>query len=376
MRKYLLIICLFASFSLSAQIRREILDIEKQFDRGKFDEVTDLLSKQKPSNDEERALLGHVSAAMMHKKSEALRSFIGNADRYPKTLHGQKSMLEAAKLYVLERDVDAALAQLRKISSTQLPDRLYWMAVCAFWQDNFTNAISHAEEYLKLVPSGVHAESALYIVVDSYLEQKKYYSALTTLNKISKIKDRDEQYLQYMIGYANELSGKNTDALQAYKAGYDLNKYSQIAFNIEERLFVMRSRNPSIDIGFLYPYTPLDIAVTPSTPDSANAIVQSNPITPPTPSISPVNADLPTKVKEKPKNGLYLQAGRFSVEINASKLVVSMREMQIPAVYYEDRSKTSTTWVVLAGPFIHRDDADTARKTLSAKEINSFVIQF
>ena len=367
---FLILVCLVSS--LGAQLRKEFSALENLQQRGKLDDLKEQLAKLTPSSNDEKALVSYLNAMLKKDKNDALQMHLSNADRNPKTDYGQKSMLEAAKLYILERDIAAANAQLRKITSTLILERYYWLGVCAFWQDDYNNAISHAENYLRLAPQGVQAESAYHIISDSYIAQKKYYSAITTLNKIKAIQDHDQQYLNYRIGYANELSGKPQDALQAYKTAYELNKYSQIAFSVEERLFAMRSRTPSLDLSFLYPYTPLEI-LTPAVPaDSLAPVV----VLPPTITLPEPGTNVPLKLGSKPSKGIYLQAGRFSVEANASKLCNTIRDAKLPAVYYEDKTKSSTTWVVLAGPFVTRSDADAARTFLQSTDISSFIVQY
>jgi hypothetical protein len=64
------------------------------------------------------------------------------------------------------------------------------------------------------------------------------------------------------------------------------------------------------------------------------------------------------------------------VEPNAERLSRSIRGMNIPAQYYEDRSTGQATWVVLAGPFDNREETDRARNLLMGGEINSFIVQY
>jgi TolA-binding protein len=80
-------------------------------------------------------------------------------------------------------------------------------------------AIAQAENYLRLEPKGDFAENAYYLMADSYLAQKKAYSAVSTLNKLLNLKlpDTDDQYLYYRLGYAYEQSEKIVDAVAAYR---------------------------------------------------------------------------------------------------------------------------------------------------------------
>jgi hypothetical protein len=75
-------------------------------------------------------------------------------------------------------------------------------------------------------------------------------------------------------------------------------------------------------------------------------------VLPPAITLPEPGTNVPLKLGSKPSKGIYLQAGRFSVEAKASRLCNTIRDAKLPAVYYEDKTKSSTTWVVLAGPLL------------------------
>lgn len=385
--KYKLNIIALACFALATQlsgaaIRKEFSELDKLFEGGKLNEISASLISLKPSSDEERAALGFYAAMLKTNSLEAIKAHQHIIDKFYTSQYAQRSLLELGKQYLLERKVDEAKAAFRKIVSTALVERYYWLALCAWWQDDLESAIAQAENYLRLEPRGDFAENAHYLIADSYLLQRKAYSAVSTLSKLQNLKlpDTDEQYLFYRLGFAYEQSEKIVDAVSAYRQGYEMDKYSQTAYLIEDRLFELRSRSRNVDISFLYPYSLLQIALTED--DSLTSLVkdavqpigssQTNPM--PTPSvISPVNPTAPVKLKGKPSEGYWLQAGRFSVEANANKLVVNIRLMNIPAVYYEDTSGNKKSWVVLCGSFPDKTQAETARQSLANEKINSFL---
>ena len=375
MQRYILLIALMAFSLLNAQIRKDLQALEASYHKGRVDELADRLPTIKATNDDERAFVSHYSALLKKTKSEALELHIRAGERFGKTLYGQKSLLEAAIIHILDRNYSEAQIQLRKISSPQIPERMYWLAVASLAQDDYSSAIAHAENYLRLSPQGQHAENALYLISDSFREQGKYHSSVQTLEKITKIKDYDRQYYLFKLGHSHELSDKISDALATYRQAYELDKYSQIAYQVEERLFGLRAKRPSVDISFLYPYSPLEIKdpvpqqLSQST--TADTTAQSQQVTMPT-----VDQNLPVKIKAKPQSGIYLQSGRFSVEGNARRLCESIRGMRVPAVYFEETHQGKPTWVVLAGPFDSTEQSAQARAILSNGEINSFVVQF
>lgn len=379
MRRIIIILFLLTICSLYSQVRKEISVLEELYKSGKLIDAQRLISSLKPNKDEERALVQYYEALLNKNKTETLALLNSCAEKYSKTLHGQLAMLEAAKIHILDRDMTNAQALLRRINSPDIVERFYWFSVVFYWLDDFSSAIANAENYLRLSPEGSEAENALHLIADSYIGQRKYQSAVSSLSKIRRLKDFDRQYYFYKLGRAHELNQNSKDALTAYREGYELDKYSQIAFNIEERLFAMRSRAPSLDLSFLYPYTPLQL-LPELAADSTSGLPSSQPELPP--QIPPLT-DLPgvdktqaIKLAAKPSQGFYLQAGRFSVEGNAERLCRGIRDMNLPASYYEDRSQTQTTWVVLAGPFQNSAESEQARIRLTRSEINSFIVQY
>jgi tetratricopeptide (TPR) repeat protein len=358
-------------------VRKEFTDLENLYNKGTIDEVQDAIGTLKPNSDDERACVGFYSAMLKIKKSDALAAHEQLVSKYPKSDYAQMSLLEIGKLQILERDIEAAKSSLKKISSTVLMERFYWLGLCAWWQDDYTGAINNAENYLRMAAKGEYTEAAHYLIAECYLNQKKAYSAVTTLNKLQSLKlsDVDEQYLLYRLGYAHEQSDKLIDALGFYQRGYELNKYSQIAYLIEDRLFELRSRSKSIDISFLYPYSLLQIPTEPETPPQQPTV--TNPPTSPIPD-APIGQtpNAPVKLKAKPNSGYWLQAGRFSQEANANKLVINIRLLNLPAAYYEDVSGGKKTWVVLSGAFEEKAKAEAAKTLLVSNDINCFVTQY
>ena len=371
MRRILIATLLLFSLPLFAQISKELIVLQTKYDQGALNEMADIMAGLRASNQDERALLSHFGAKLKKNKAEALSLHERALERFPKTLYGQLSALEAAKIYILDREYSKAKTALNKINSAQIPQRYYWLAVANFGLDEYEATISNSENFLRLSPNADLAENALHLITDVYIAQKKYHSAIQNLEKLRKLSNYDHQHYHYKLGTCHEASNKLNSAIAAYKEAYQVDKFSQIAYQVEERLFAFRDKDPSLDLSFLYPYSPLDLDA-PATDFVAEAkdAASDN-----APQIYDLNKQ-PLKLLSKPQQGIFLQAGRFSVESNAVRLSEKIREMQIAAAYFHELHQGKDTWVVLAGPFADRDAGAVARVSLTEAEINSFIVRY
>ncbi|MDZ4121471.1 MAG: SPOR domain-containing protein, partial [Candidatus Cloacimonadaceae bacterium] len=328
------------------------------------------LMKLKATNDEERAFLLYYGARLEKSTQIAMASYNQLSQSFSGTRYGQMGILELAKMHILDRDIDKALVQLRKVTANELTEKTYWQAVCSFQQSDWQTAINHGENFLRINPNSIYTEEAHFLVADSYIYERKANSAINTLNKLKGIKDlpTDLQYFHYRLGYAYEISNSPKEAVTQYKTGYLLNKYSQIGYQIEDRLFAMRSTyGNSIDLSFLYPYVELSL--------SEQSQIQTPP--PPPPSITPTSNGIdhaaPLKIADRPSGDYFIQAGRFSSEANAENLVRRIRGLEVHAVYYEQMHNNKMTWVVICGPYPTQQDAIFAHSKLRENEIDCFI---
>jgi tetratricopeptide (TPR) repeat protein len=318
---------------LSANLRKEFQAMQDLYDSGKLNELAGQLITMKPSNDEERAQVSYLNAMLKIKKSE-MESFLQQAaDKYPRTNYGQIAMVERAKMHIIDREAVPAKTLLSKVTSTDLMERFYWMTVCAEMLDDYAGVITNAENYQRLAPGGEFIEESHYLIADSYINQKKYQSAIATLNKLKTTTGfpTDTQYFHFKLGHAHQLAGQPNESLASFKTGLELNRLTQLAYTIEDHLFELKDKYGSrIDLSFLYPYSELELpeALTPDVTPPAETL--------PLPFDPPQN--VPLKLGAKPTTGFFLQAGRFGVEANASTIAQKIRQMKLPGNYFEDKT--------------------------------------
>lgn len=361
------------AFSLSAlELRRDFASLANQYRRGQIDNVAEQILRLQANSDEERAFLLYYGAKLKANMTESLSLHQQNITRFPTSYHGQLSMLEVAKNQILQHDLSSAKALLRRITHPEIPERLYWQAVCAFHLEEYEDSAGFAENYIRQGSSGDYFEQAYYLLADAHSQQNRHSNSVNTLNRLRAISSfpTDEQFFYYRLGYAQERSGASRDALNSYQRSYEMNKFSQTAYMVEDRLFAMRSRvGSSLDISFLYPYT----VIADSTASADSASVTSN-----TQSTSPDPAILnaPLKISGRPNRGIFLQAGRFSVEANAISRANEIRARNMPSSYFEEQQGGRATWVVMSGPFESATASEQARQTLVSQSIDCFVVRY
>ncbi len=371
MKNIILIILLsliLLSFSY-ANIRKEFIDVEAQYSSGNLDAVAGNLINLKPQNDEERAFVSYYTARLDKSISTATTSYNQLVSRYPSTKYGQLGILELAKINILDRNIEAATDLLRRITHNDISERTYWQSVCSFQTGDWQKAINHSENYLRIAPQSRLVEDTYYLIANSYLNQGKSHSAITTLNKLNSIQGlpTDKQHFLFLLGFAYEANRNIRDAVAQYKEGYLLNKYSQLAYRIEDRLFEMRSTHGStVDISFLYPYVELSL-------QEVSSVVSTDPTPPASNGKSEFIENAPLKAPARPEGDYFIQAGRFSNETNASNLVKRIRSFEIPAVYYDSMHNDRMTWVVVSGPYANQQDAIFAHSKLRENEIDCFI---
>lgn len=358
---------LLLSLGLGAlTLKKDFAALESNYKSGKIDDAVDLLGNLKPTIDEERAFVIYYSAILKSNATESMQLHKNNVDKFPNALYAQKSMLELTKLNVLARNTDAALGYLRRITSPELEERYYWLAICSSEKEQYNDAINYGETYLKLSENQQMLENCYFVIADAYSSQKKYLSAASTLTRLGTLPQHpiDEQRYYFNLAMAYDKASKTSDALANYRRAYELNKYTQIAYQIEDRLFEMRSVNSSVDISFLYPYSELVIEGTQDVP-------KPDPVTP-----AAVDNSSPLKISGRPTSGYYLQAGRFSVADNALIRTKEIRGYGFPSAYFEEKQNGKSTWVVMSGPYTSQLDADSARNRLLSGNIDCFTVKY
>jgi tetratricopeptide (TPR) repeat protein len=362
----LLLLTFSAALLPAVEFRSEFRALEEAYNSGNLSRLPALLSESTAKNDEERALLSYLSAMLAKDSESAARLLQQTIDRYPSTYYGQMGMLERARIHIVERQIPQAQSLLQRINSTGIMERFYWLGYCSEASDRFDEAIAHCENYLRLDPRGRYLENAYYLIAGAYQCQKKYQSALSTLEKLRAIDGypRNEQYFYYLQGCLYKLAGNSAEALQSLKHGFELNRKSPLAFEIEDELFRLRDKyGASIDLTFMYPYTQLDI------PELEADTLATGPV-------AAFDPSKPAKLDAKPTGGYFVQVGRFSSETNAGKRTTEVRNLNLTASYFQDKGNKDTPWVVVIGPYTIQSEADRVRQILAQNSIDCFITRF
>lgn len=366
-------LCVLGNLS-AVELRRDFAALRTSFEAGQLDNAADQLLRLRPSTDEERAFVLHYTALLKAGLADAKPVFNQNIERYPSTYYGQMSMLELGKILLLEHDLQGCHSILRRITHPDIVDRLYWQAVCSMQLDQHEDCISFADSFIRLSGTNALIEKAFYLMADSQMTLRRYQNAVSTLNRL---KDKpglpsDEQYFYYQLASAYEKAGNITEAVANYRRSYESNKFTQVAYQIEDKLFALRSTNRSqVDISFLYPYTELNIPV-PS--DSIGTANPQNTVS--LPVVTGGTTLEPRRVNVRPNSGYYLQAGRFSVEANALSRANEICTKNLQSLYFPEQQGGRNTWVVMSGPFSSAAEAETARNLLISHNIDCFAVRY
>lgn len=356
-------------------LNQDFRALEEAFNRGDTALCRSLLPKLTAGDPDESAYLLYYKAMLNPDADFAKGSLQALVTNHPRHHLAQKGWLELGKISLLDRNYTEALSHLGKITDPNLDDKHFWIAKAYYEKSDYTNAIASAGQYLRVANEHSGIEEMTFLTADAYIALEQYNSAINSLRKLlaASEKVQDEQYLRYRYGYAAEMLDNRAEALNQYKAGYELNRFSQLAYLIEDRLFEMRERFGSgIDLSFLYPYAsgPLPeivVAQQNTNPDEVNSNQPDSTKT----AVNPP----PKEINPNEQRGIYLQAGRFSSQNNAIKLCDRIYKLKLAAQYYKSTQFQDVSWVVLAGPFPTELDAVNAKTLLRDNNIDSFIIQ-
>ncbi len=377
-RRFVRISILFLTLSISmllCAIRTEFQSITDMYNDGEQDLSRNALLKLSPANDEEKAFVLYYKAILSTDADITKSTLQQLISAFPKQQIVQKAYLELAHIYLLDREYDQALSTYRKITDPSLTEKTYWIAHTQNQMGQSLNAIASAELFIRSSNISDLIEDAYFLIADAYIYLDQYNNAVNALNKmLSKLtKIEDEQYLHYRLGYANEFLGNKSEALSHYKSGYEINRFSQLAYLIEDRLFLMRGKNiNAIDLSFLYPFSeaPLPDIVQNTPANGTNTTDPNNPIPPvEEPKIQS------RELSQAPDKGIFLQAGRFSNKVNAGKLSDKIASLGYACQYYQTSNYKDVSWVVICGPFETNQLATDARDELKTNSIDCFIIQ-
>lgn len=360
---------------LSGSVKPEILAIIDYYNKGDTAKCAALLQSANPDNPEDKAAVLFYKALLSSDAAIARTDYLSIRSTYPKSQYAQKALIELGNMALLDREYDKALGYYSDVTDPNIVDKHYWMANTYYQMSDYKNAIASGNIYIRFAKFNSRVEDIYYLVADAYFSSFQFNNVISTLKKLLALPDslEDEQYLRYRYGYAYEKLGNKQEALSQYKQGIEIDRFSSLAYMIEDRLFEMRGRNgSSLDLSFLYPYcgNPLpdvvieeqlkeELEAEPEQQDSTKVVkvIESKPL------------------DAIPDKGLYLQAGRFSQEKNATKLCEQINKLKLNAQYYKSTQFKDVSWVVVVGPYESQEVAINAKDTLKDNLIDSFIIE-
>jgi hypothetical protein len=371
----ILLTIISGSALLFGALKPDILAIIDYYNNGNTSKCAAILQTAVPENQEESAAILYYKAMLSGDAVTCKANLLSIVSTYAKTQYAQKAMLELGNLSLLDREYDKALGYYRNITDPALVEKHYWIANTYFQMSDYPNAIASGNQYIHLSKFSPRVEDIYYLVADAYFSSFQYNNTISTLKKLLAQPDSldDEQYLRYRYGYACEMLGNKQEALSQYKQGLEFDRFSSLAYLIEDRLFEMRGRTgSSLDLSFLYPFSesPLpDIVVEEQLKEELEAEQEAQDST------TVVKDNSPKQLEAVPDKGLYLQAGRFSKEMNAVKLCDQILKLKLNAQYYKSVQFKDVSWVVVIGPYQTQEEAQAAKDALKDNLIDSFIIE-
>ena len=281
------------------------------------------------------------------KEKDFKQTFEYLAENYTDHLYGQLSLLELAKVKLLERNYDDALNHLKKIHHPEIEDKEFWMAKAYLKNNENDNAIVAAQNFIFGSDDHHKIEESYFIIAEAYLNDKIFHRALNTLESLrtSKYINNHIPLLHYKIGFCFEHIGKHENALHSYqKLKMDF-PYDQYRYLAEDRIFNLTWENKiEIDLNDLQPMH------------------------------KTVKKNNETNISRGEYN-TYLQVGAFGSEKNAKNFKDTIDNLGLKSIIFSKNKNGKTLFVIAAGPFENSDKLQKAMKTLTANNIDSFVIK-
>ena len=284
------------------------------------------------------------------KSKDFIKDLEELAGNHVDTYYGQLSLLELAKINLLERKYENAIFLLKKISDTRIDEKEYWLAKAYLKAEDYNKAIISAQNFISDFGNDsektAQIETAYFIIIESYFQQNLFKRALSNLEflRTSKFIYNNIPLLHYKIGLCNEKLKKYENALLSYKKLKMDFPYHQYNYLAEDRIFNLQNGD-KIDIDFkkINSYRKQET----ETRNSQNS------------------ADFK----------LYLQVGAFSSEKNAKKLGERIKKLGYKYILFTKKVNNKTLTVVAVGDFKNDKELGKAAVNLEKNGISSFVLK-
>jgi len=284
------------------------------------------------------------------KSKNFIKDLEGLAGNHLDSFYGQLSLLELAKINLLERKYENAIFLLKKITNPEIEEKEYWLAKAYLKAEDYNKAIISAQNFISDFGNDsekiAQIETAYFIIIESYFQQNLFKRALNNLEflRTSKFIHNNIPLMHYKIGLCNEKLKKYENALLSYKKLKMDFPYHQYNYLAEDRIFNLQNGD-KIDIDFkkINSYRKQET----ETRNSQNS------------------ADFK----------LYLQVGAFSSEKNAKKLGEKIKKLGYKYILFTKKVNNKTLTVVAVGDFKNDKELGKAAVNLEKNGISSFILK-
>jgi tetratricopeptide (TPR) repeat protein len=329
-----------------------IVRLQESYREGDIASLRSMLENHTPVGDEELAAYNFYQSRLSLTRKEITSSLTIAKEDYPETFYGQKSILELAKISMLERNYQQSLEYLKGVDSSILPENDFYLAKAYLKTQRFQDAIKSAQEYITRIQDEEKKEIAYLLIVEAYIENGQYQLALKTLDSM-RVNDyivSSSALVKYKTGYCQEMLDRNREAIESYKTVIVQHPYTEYSFQAEKRLYDLTVASATkIDYSDLIP-------------TETELVDRAQPTTPKVP-----QADGTEKI--------YIQVSAFTSQENALSYSQHLQDQQYENIVFTKPVGNQIYHVVAIGPLTSREAARAMQAEVKRNlNVDSFII--